>query len=142
MSPKESNGKQIDQNTQKCLAKWSPDCRGNIFKNMMTFLEKLEKKKLFILKEKDAGLAINSMSIDWEVSFLTRKIFNESLKFMLRNLISDPRHIFLIYVVFNTHVNCYVWYIFKVQSYIFFLFIKKRWFQVPRSFDASYIKTL
>ena len=96
MSPKESNDEQIDQNTQKCLAKCNADCRGNIFKNMMIFLEKLEKKKVFILKEKDAGLAINSMNINSEVSFLRRKIFNESLKFMLRNLISDPRHIFLI----------------------------------------------
>ena len=94
MSPKESKDKQIDQNTQKCLAKCDADCRGNIFKNMMIFLKKLEKKKVFILKEKDARFAINSMSIDSEVSFLKRKRFNESLKFMLRNFISDPRHIF------------------------------------------------
>ena len=55
------------------------------------------------------------MSIDLEVLFVTRKLFNETLKSMPRNLISDPRH-FLIYVVFKTHVNCYVFYIFKVLS--------------------------
>ena len=37
---------------------------GNIFKNMMIFSKKLEKRKVFILKEKDAELAIKSMSMD------------------------------------------------------------------------------
>ena len=46
----------------------------------MTFSKKLEKRKVFSLKEKDAGLAIKSMSIDSEVSFLRRKRFNETLK--------------------------------------------------------------
>ena len=73
MFPKESKDKQIDQNTQKYLAKCDADCRGNIFKNIMIFSKKLEKRKVFILKEKDAGLAIKSMSIDSEVSFLRRK---------------------------------------------------------------------
>ena len=66
--------------TQKKLSKMR--CRlyrGNIFKNMMIFSKKLEKRKVFILKEKDAGLAIKSMNIEMS---------------MLRNLISDPRHIF------------------------------------------------
>ena len=48
------------------------------------------KRKVFILKEKDAGLAIKSMGINSEVSFLRRKRFNETLKCMPRNLISDP----------------------------------------------------
>ena len=68
------------------------DCRGNILKNIMIFSKKLEKKS--ILKDKDAGLAIKSMSIDSEVMFLRRKWFNETLKPMARNLVSDPRHIF------------------------------------------------
>ena len=59
----------------------------------MIFSKKLE-KKVFILKDKDAGLAIKSMSIDSEVTFLRRKRFNETLKLMARNLVSDPRHIF------------------------------------------------
>ena len=77
--------------TQKKLSKMR--CRlyrGNIFKNMMIFSKKLEKRKVFILKEKDAGLAIKSMGINSEVSFLRRKRFNETLKCMPRNLISDP----------------------------------------------------
>ena len=49
--------------------------------------------------------------------------------------------IFLIYVVFNTHVNCYVLYIFKVRSYVV-LFVKKGVFKSQVSFGASYIKTL
>ena len=65
-----------------------------IYSKTMTFSKKLEKRKVFSLKEKDAGLAIKSMSIDSEVSFLRRKRFNETLKSMPRNLISDPRHIF------------------------------------------------
>ena len=77
MFPKESKDKQINQNTQKYLAKCDADCRGNIFKNMI-FSKKLEKRKVFILKEKDAGLAIKSMNIDSEVLFL-RKRFNETL---------------------------------------------------------------
>ena len=78
MFPKESKDKQIDQNTQNYLAKCNAVCRGNILKNMI-FSKKLEKRKVFILKEKDAVLAIKSMSIEMS---------------MLRNLISDPRHIF------------------------------------------------
>ena len=35
--PKESKDKQIDQNTQKYLAKCDGDCKGNIFKNIMIF---------------------------------------------------------------------------------------------------------
>ena len=93
MFPKESKDKQIDQNTQIYLVKCDADCRGKIFKNII-FSKKLEKRKVFILKEKDAGLAIKSMSIDSEVSFLRRKRFDETLKSMPRNLISDPRHIF------------------------------------------------
>ena len=72
MFPKESKDKQIDQNTQIYLAKCDADCRGKIFKNIMIFSKKLEKRKVFILKEKDAGLAIKSMSIDSEVLFLRR----------------------------------------------------------------------
>ena len=60
----------------------------------MIFLKNLEKIKIFILKEKDAGLAVKSISIDSEASFLRRKQFNETLKFLPRNLISDPRHVF------------------------------------------------
>ena len=60
----------------------------------MIFLKNLEKRKIFILKEKDAGLAVKSISIDSGVSFLRRKQFNETLKFMPRNLISDSRHVF------------------------------------------------
>ena len=111
------------------------------YSKTMIFSKKLEKRKVFILKEKDAGLAIKSMGINSEVSFLRRKRFNEILKCMPRNLISDPWH-FLIYVVFNTHVNCYVLYIFKVQSYVVFLFIKKGVFKSQVTFGASYIKTL
>ena len=59
----------------------------------MVFSKKLE-KKVFILKDKDAGLAIKSMSIDSEVTFLRRKRFNETLKPKARNLVSGPRHIF------------------------------------------------
>ena len=65
-----------------------------IYSKTMIFSEKLEKREVFILKEKDAGLAIKSMSINSEVLFLRRKRFNETLKSMPRNLISDPRHIF------------------------------------------------
>ena len=93
MFPKESKDKQIDQNTQIYLVKCDADCRGKIFKNII-FSKKLEKRKVFILKEKDAGLAIKSMSIDSEVSFLRRKRFSEKLKYMPRNLISDTRHIY------------------------------------------------
>ena len=39
----------------------------------MIFSKKLEKRKVFTLKDKDAGLAIKSTSIDSEVSFLRRK---------------------------------------------------------------------
>ena len=49
------------------------------YSKTMIFSKKLEKRKVFILKEKDARLAIKSMSIEMS---------------MLRNLISDPRHIF------------------------------------------------
>ena len=94
MFAKDSKDKQIDQNTQKYLAKCDSDCRGSIFKNTIIFSKKLEKRKVFILKEKDAGLAIKSMSIDSEVSFLRRKRFSEKLKYMPRNLISDTRHIY------------------------------------------------
>ena len=94
MFAKDSKDKQIDQNTQKYLAKCDSDCRGSIFKNIIIFSKKLEKRKVFILKEKDAGLAIKSMSIDSEVSFLRRKRFSEKLKYMPRNLISDTRHIY------------------------------------------------
>ena len=59
----------------------------------MVFSKKLE-KKVFILKDKDVGLAIKSMSIDSEVTFLRRKQFNETLKPKARNLVSGPRHIF------------------------------------------------
>ena len=59
----------------------------------MIFSKKSEKRKVFILKEKDVGLAIKSMSINSEVSFL-RIRFNENVKSKPRNLISDPRHIF------------------------------------------------
>ena len=59
----------------------------------MVFSKKLE-KKVFILKDKDVGLAIKSMSIDSEVTFLRRKRFNETLKPKARNLVSGPRHIF------------------------------------------------
>ena len=93
MFAKESKDKQIDQSTQKYLEKCDSDCRGNIFKNKI-FLKKLEKRKVFILKKKDVGLGIKSMSIDSEVSFLRRKRFSEKLKYMPRNLISDPRHIY------------------------------------------------
>ena len=97
MFPKESKDKQIDQNTHKYSTttthKCDADCRGNILKNIMIFLKKSEKRKVFILKEKDVGLAIKSMSINSEVSFL-RIRFNENVKSKPRNLISDPRHIF------------------------------------------------
>ena len=63
MFPKESKDKQIDQNTQNYLAKCNAVCRGNILKSMI-FSKKLEKRKVFILKEKDAELAIKSMSMD------------------------------------------------------------------------------
>ena len=78
--PKGSKDKQIEQGTQKYLAKCDGDCRGNILKNIMIFSKKLEKRKVFILNEKDAGLAIKSMSIDSEVSFLRRKRFNKTLQ--------------------------------------------------------------
>ena len=93
MFPKESKDKQIDQNTHKYSTKCDADCRGNILKNIMIFSKKSEKRKVFILKEKDVGLAIKSMSINSEVSFL-RIRFNENVKSKPRNLISDPRHIF------------------------------------------------
>ena len=70
MSPKENKDKQIDQNAQKNLAKCGADCSGNILKNNDIF-EKVRKRKVFILKEKDAGLAIKSMSID--SSFILKK---------------------------------------------------------------------
>ena len=92
MFPKESKDKQIDQNIQKYLEKCDADCGGNIFKNNDIF-EKVRKKKS-ILKEKDAGLAIKSMSIDSEVLFVRRERFNETLKSIPRNLMSDPRQIF------------------------------------------------
>ena len=94
MFPKESKDKQIDQNTQKYLAKCDADCRGNVFKNIMIFSKKLEKRKVFILKEKDARLGVKSMSIESDVSFLTRNRFNETLKSMPGNLIYDPIRIF------------------------------------------------
>ena len=93
MFPKESKDKQIDQNTQKYSAKYDADCRGNIFKNIMILSRKSEKRKVFILKEKDVRLAVKSMSIDSEVSFV-RIRFKENVKSMPRNLTSDPRHIF------------------------------------------------
>ena len=93
MFSKESKHKQIDQNTQKYLVKCDADCRDNILKNNHIF-EKVRKRKVFILKEKDAGLTIKSTSINSEVSFLRRKRFNETLKSMPKNLIADPRHIF------------------------------------------------
>ena len=68
MFPKESKDKQIDQNTQKYLAKCDADCRGIIFKNNNIFKKVRKKKSVF--KEKDARLAIKSMSIDSEVSFV------------------------------------------------------------------------
>ena len=70
MSPKENKDKQIDQNAQKNLTKCDADCSSNIFKNNDIF-EKVRKRKVFILKEKDAGLAIKSMSID--SSFILKK---------------------------------------------------------------------
>ena len=93
MFPKESKDKQIDQNTQIYLVKCDADCRGKIFKNII-FSKKLEKRKVFILKEKDAGLAIKSMSIDSEVLFLRRWNSKVKVHVMPRNLISDLRHIF------------------------------------------------
>ena len=42
--PKESKDKQIDQNTQKYLAKCDADCKGNIFKNN-DISEKVRKKE-------------------------------------------------------------------------------------------------
>ena len=60
----------------------------------MIFSKKLEKQKVCILKEKDSGLGIKSMSIESEVSFLTRRRFNETQKSMPGNSISDPRHLF------------------------------------------------
>ena len=50
-----------------------------IYSKTMIFSKKLEKRKVFILKEKDAGLAIKSMNIEMSIP---------------RNIISDPRHIF------------------------------------------------
>ena len=94
MFHKESKDKQFDWNTQKYLAKCDADCRVNILKKIMIFSKELEKRKVFTLKDKDAGLAIKSTSIDSEVSFLRRKWFSEALKSMHRNLISEPRHIF------------------------------------------------
>ena len=41
--PKETKDKQIDQNTQKYLAKCDADCKGNIFKNN-DISEKVRKK--------------------------------------------------------------------------------------------------
>ena len=93
MFPKGSKDKQINQNTQKYSTKYDADCRGNIFKNIMILSRKSEKRKVFILKEKDVRLAVKSMSIDSEVSFL-RIQFTENVKSMPRNLTSDPRHIF------------------------------------------------
>ena len=65
-----------------------------MFKNIMIFSKKLEKRKVFILKEKDARLGVKSMSIESDVSFLTRNRFNETLKSMPGNLIYDPIRIF------------------------------------------------
>ena len=42
--PKETKDKQIDQNTQKYLAKCDADCKGNIFKNN-DISEKVRKKE-------------------------------------------------------------------------------------------------
>ena len=140
MFPKESKDKQIDQNTQNYLAKCNADCRGNILKNNDIF-QKVRKKKS-ILKEKGAGWAIKSISIDSEVLFLRRKQFSETLnKVHAQKFDIWSKTYFLIYVVFNTHVNCYVLYIFKVRSYVV-LFVKKGVFKSQVSFGASYIKTL
>ena len=47
MFPKEAKDKQIGQNTQKYLAKCDADCRGNVFKNILIFSTKLEKRNAF-----------------------------------------------------------------------------------------------
>ena len=52
MSPKENKDKQIDQNAQKNLAKCDADCSGNIFKNIMIFSKKLEKKSIYSKRER------------------------------------------------------------------------------------------
>ena len=92
MFPKEIKDKQI---TKIHKNTWQNEMQTvEVIYAKTIFLKKLEKRKVFILKEKHAGLAIKSMSIDSEVLFLRRKRFKETLKSMLRSLISDSRHIF------------------------------------------------
>ena len=138
MFAKESKNKQIDQSTQKYLVKCDADCRGKIFKNNDIF-EKVRKKKSIYFKRERCRISYQIHEHRLRSFVLKKKTIQWKTKVHAQKF--DIRHktYLLIYAVLNTHVNCYVVYIFEVQSCL--LIYQKKVFSNPKSLGASYIKT-